>query len=327
MPLAKLFKRRPPEPRLPNLVCVGIEKCGTTFLNAAFAQSPDLLTPRKKELFFFNDHFMEGRDWYLSWYDFASKPEARYVCDITPSYFRAARSLTRIRETLGQPKIIIVLRHPVYRSFSHYVHRLRHVAPRLESYGNTFLDEMTDQRTRRLLFPHYSEHLQMLLEMFNRQDILIMTYEHDILNPLRAQEKLKNFLDLDRLDFSAMAGKRVNHGKMPRFFYSAEPGSALEIGGETYFLPPGVLLLAHAKGTRAWKDVDELTAASNIEASGNWTCGLDEAEVAHLMETYYASDLDTLERDFGIDVNQWRSMTHPVRYEVALPDIECLQKA
>jgi len=322
--LSKILKRRDARPRLPNLLCVGVEKCGTTFLNTAFEPCQSVLTPRKKELFYFNKYFAQGTDWYQSWYDFTSKPKARYVADITPSYFRSRKNLERITELLPGAKIIMVLRHPVYRSFSHYIHRIRHLAPRLDSYGYSFADILDRKDVYELLCPQYGRHLRMLTEFFDREDILLLTYENDILNPLRAQATLSEFLELDDLDFSPMLGRRVNEGKMPRFYYSSTPGANIELGGKQYQLKPGNLLLAHAKGTQEWQGIDPAVADANIEAAKNWTASLSSDQVQDIYQAHFAPDLEILREDFDVDVDQWQAMTDPVYYADALPDPELL---
>ena len=324
--LSKTFKRRDVTSRLPNLLCVGVEKCGTTFLNAAFEPCLSVLTPRKKELFYFNHSFAKGTDWYQSWYDFASKPEARYVVDITPSYFRSRKNLERITELLPGVKILVVLRHPVYRSFSHYVHRIRHQAPRLDSYGYSFADILDRKDVYPLLCPRYGRSLRMLTEFFDHKDILLLTYENDILNPLRAQAKLSEFLEIDDLDFSPMLGRRMNEGKMPRLYYSANPGASIKLGEKQYQLKPGNLLLAHAKGTREWRAIDPAVANANVEAAANWTARLSSDQVRDIYQAHFAADLEILREDFDFDVNQWQVMTDPVHYADALPDPKLLIK-
>lgn len=312
-------------PRTPNLLGLGVEKCGTTFLNAAFESCPEILTPLNKELFFFNEHYDRGMDWYLSRFPRREKKNARWICDITPSYFRSERSLRRIKEELGSPKIIMVLRHPVYRAFSHYVHRLRHVAPKLECYEWSFMEELQHVGIRSLLFPQYGMHMQQLLDFFPREDILLLTYEQDIVDPASAQAKLAEFLDLPGLDFSALGKRRVNDGRMPRFYYSQDGDEVISIDSKRYQLPPGTLLLAHAKGTQAWPEVDPKTALANVKASHKWTRQLDTDMITAVFETRFDEDLNLLQKNFDIDVQRWRRETRAIAYEDALPEIKYLR--
>jgi hypothetical protein len=304
---------------LPNLLCVGVEKSGTTFLNKVFEKSPAILTPEKKELFFFNQHFEEGLGWYQNWFKPASKPDASYVCDITPSYFRNPRTILRIKETLPNARILVLVRHPVYRSFSHYVHRLRHIALKLESYDLSLWEILEGKRENKLIFPRYYEHFRFLLEHFSPEDILVLSYEIDLFDPLQGERKLKEFLALDDLDFSSLLGTKVNDGCMPRFYYGGEHGA--EFGGangEVYYIPAHTLVLSHAKGDNVWKSIPRELAEANVQASRSWTSGLSRPEVRNIMEQHFARDNELLSKHFNIDISPWAEDA-AVSYDDALP--------
>ncbi|RYJ02932.1 MAG: sulfotransferase, partial [Actinomycetales bacterium] len=52
----------------PTFLCIGAQKCGTTWLASAVAQHPEVGTGRKKELHFFDQRaaYERGLDWYES---------------------------------------------------------------------------------------------------------------------------------------------------------------------------------------------------------------------------------------------------------------------
>lgn len=56
---------------------------------------------------------------------FKGKPEAHYFGESSTTYLPWKPSIERISRDLDSPKIIIILRHPVERSFSHYRWRYR----------------------------------------------------------------------------------------------------------------------------------------------------------------------------------------------------------
>lgn len=301
---------------LPNLLCVGMEKSGTTFIHGAFDNSPLIRVPKKKELFFFNQNFDEGLSWYRSWWDWESKPGASYTFEATPSYFRAARTLDRIAETLERPKVVLLLRHPVYRAFSHYVHRLRHVSLKLGGYNSSFIDEFY-AKNNRLLFPSYGECLEALLARFPAEDILVMTYEEDILRPELAASKLCDFLGLAELDLGDVQPDKFNQGSMPWF----------RAGGQSAEIPldEGALALVHSKGVKVWKGVAPETIALNIDGEKRWSTRLDEAHIRQVFDEYYNGDLERLESAWPIDTGQWRATVEPVTYEAAPLDPENLR--
>jgi hypothetical protein len=243
------------------------------------------------------------------------------VVDITPSYFRSRRNLERIQQLLPGVKLIMVLRHPVYRSFSHYIHRIRHVATKLQAYSCSYADILARKDAYALLCPSYKRHLQWLTDYFPRDDILLLTYEQDILEPQSAEAKLGAFLGLETLDFSPMLGRRVNEGLMPRFYYGGDAGQSDDGGCRP---PPGTLLLAHAKGTQVWEDIDPGVAAANIDAARRWTASLSGEQIASIYREHFAGEADYLQNEFGIDVSQWEAMTTAVHYRDAVPEPQLL---
>jgi len=304
--------------RVPNLICIGMEKSGTTFLNTVFEHSQSVLTPRKKELFYFNLNYHEGLDWYLSWYDYSAKPQASYVCDITPSYFRRKQAVARIKETSPNAKLLILVRHPVYRAFSHYIHRLRHVGVKLESYSASFADVLAGARGKRDVFPSYHESLSAWLECFDRDDMLFLSYESDLFSASTIEKKLHDFLGIDDLDFNRFQSHRINDGKMPKFYYGGQHGKNFMLNSSEYLIPANTLVFAHAKGCQVWEDIDPSLARSNMEAALGWTDTLTSAAADEIYATYYAEDVENFSRTFGVDTGDW-SRSDAVTYRAALP--------
>jgi hypothetical protein len=113
--------------RLPNLLIVGAQKCGTTWLHASLCKSTHIFGSATKELDFFNKpRFSDHIDAYAT--NFPEKLGASLYMESTPHYFRLpSRKIdiaVRIRDTLNNPKIIVILRNPVHRYESALVHHM-----------------------------------------------------------------------------------------------------------------------------------------------------------------------------------------------------------
>ena len=112
--------------RLPNLLVIGVPKAGTGSLYAYLSQHPDICAADEKEIGYFN-HFNSRRhtgpvpplDDYRR--HFAHWEGERYAFEATPTYSYGGRPvIDAIRETLGRPRIILILRDPVDRLWSAY---------------------------------------------------------------------------------------------------------------------------------------------------------------------------------------------------------------
>ncbi len=106
-----------------NLVIVGVPKAGTSSLFAYLAQHPDVCPSSKKELGYFTGRREDGRSGPLEDYErfFANRTGERYAMEATPAYcYQGPAVLRAIRETLGAPRLLLILREPVERLWSAY---------------------------------------------------------------------------------------------------------------------------------------------------------------------------------------------------------------
>lgn len=106
---------------LPNFLCIGAQKSGTTTLYTVLSRHPDVLLSVPKETDFFQDprKFSKGIATYEDYFSHWSGESA--VGEIEPDYLPYPEVPQRIRASLGGGiKIFAVLRNPVDRAYSHY---------------------------------------------------------------------------------------------------------------------------------------------------------------------------------------------------------------
>jgi len=114
---------------MPNLFVLGAAKAGTTALCQYLAQHPEIYFPSEKEPGFFSDNLLysKGWEWYLSKY-FADAAGYLVRGEGTPRYLRMPqRLIPRLKKAYSDDelKFVVVLRDPVLRAWSHYLHRVR----------------------------------------------------------------------------------------------------------------------------------------------------------------------------------------------------------
>jgi hypothetical protein len=111
---------------LPNFMCLGAAKSGTTTLYDILRQHPDIYVPSFKEPHFFDiiENFINGLQWYEQTY--FRQANRKIISDFTPSYFFDDDAPKRIFESLGRDiKFLVIIRNPVDRAYSHYLHSKR----------------------------------------------------------------------------------------------------------------------------------------------------------------------------------------------------------
>lgn len=115
---------------VPDFFIIGAAKAGTTALYDYLKQHPDVFLPEEKEPHFFdhNENFQKGIDWYNKSF-FSNSAGYTATGEASPSYIRNFQKVIPRIESLYPksvlPKFIIILRDPVQRAWSHYLHRKR----------------------------------------------------------------------------------------------------------------------------------------------------------------------------------------------------------
>jgi len=113
----------------PNFFILGAAKAGTTSLCGMLRRHPEIfMTQHKETQFFFNDKkYAKGLDFYIDSY-FSGAQGYSKRGEGSPSYFHAPDIVApRLVSALDSKKLkfVVILRDPVERAWSHYLHRVR----------------------------------------------------------------------------------------------------------------------------------------------------------------------------------------------------------
>lgn len=203
---------------LPNFLCVGTEKAGTTPLFLLLRQHPEVFIPPGKETYFFSrpTRHLDLRFYETSFFNGYAGEAA--IGEFTPDYVRVPGNAHRIREALGRIKIILCLREPLRRAFSHYHHCLR-VLEEGQSFAAACVEDFRkspsnmDHLAIRRAYVHgslYPPQISEYVSEFGRENVFFVILERDLIDSeakCRLIERLLGFLDLGstppaRINFS-----------------------------------------------------------------------------------------------------------------------------
>lgn len=102
----------------PDFLIIGVHKGGSTSMFEYISQHPEVEMARRKELNFYTKYFYLGMRYYQSL--FPKKSVGKITGEATPYYFFHPLVPERVKKTLPNVKIILLLRDPVLRAHSHY---------------------------------------------------------------------------------------------------------------------------------------------------------------------------------------------------------------
>ena len=162
---------------LPNLVVVGGLKCGTTSLHHYLNLHPEIAMSRPKELNFFvaELNWGLGPQWYASHFERAAPIRG----ESSPHYTnlpRFAGVAERMRELLGEARIIYMVRDPIDRMLSHYLHNVG------GGYESRPIEvALADPSSAYVSRSRYAMQAEPYLRAFGTDNVLVLTREelHD----------------------------------------------------------------------------------------------------------------------------------------------------
>ena len=201
---------------LPDLIVIGAQKAGTTSLHTWLAQHPQILPPFEKEVHYFDgglepgtDNFAKGIDWYRAHFPNKAAATDTIAFETTPLYLFHPLVASRIKEQIPNAKLIAVLRNPVDRAVSHYFHTRRNGGENLSMVDAFAAEEQRlaaagqDYRSAGYIRHsykargRYAEQLDRYMQLFAREQILIIDSEGLFARPADYMQRIYEFAGVD----------------------------------------------------------------------------------------------------------------------------------
>jgi hypothetical protein len=220
--------------RIPDFIIAGAMKCGTTSMHHILNSHPHIFIPRSEihffdlddliqhpDFFFFNGqrwHYpsfrkknMEYWDWYHAF--FAGANGEQLLGEDSTCYLASEVAPERIAKVGKGIKIIIMLRDPADRAYSHYWHLVRTGRATL-SFEETIQIEPASVLIRSL----YEKQVRNYLRFIPRERIYFVIFEEFIRNIAATTRKVCDFIGVDGnlIDLS-QANSHANAGGLPKY--------------------------------------------------------------------------------------------------------------
>ena len=214
--------------KYPNFFILGASKCGTTALYYLLGKLPQVHLSTPKEPYFFVDEFERGPDYYWRTYYAAGWRGQSLIGEAQTAHLLLPYVPQRIHQTAPDARLIVILRNPVDRAFSHWWMRrcegwealdfeesLRENHRRIAA-GLTIEGADAERLWRAHMAPradheglrrcslrvyleagHYAVQLERYLRYFPRSQLCVLFFDELSRAPLDTTRRLFEFLGLD----------------------------------------------------------------------------------------------------------------------------------
>ena len=280
------------------LFVIGVEKCGTTSLYRAMQSLPEFNLTKKKESSFFRTQYEKGISYFESLFSDSFEGEA-FNTDITPLYHRFPKVLRRIERFDAKKKILIMLRNPVSRAFSHYVHDIiNHVVTgeRTANFKQAAAFSFVDLWEKKsAYFLRYQPIVAGAFERFGKQNCHVVFFEQMVRDWKREATALDDFFGFPDPVLASVELPHENRVESIPYFF-------------TYGTPPGEpcwLAQKTARGVTLFEDLDNAQVSNALATQGSYTLDVSESLVAEMIG-WAEPDISGLESLLDVDLSGWR---------------------
>lgn len=198
----------------PSFLVIGTQKGGTTSLYRYLMAHPDVRPPARKEVGFFGYRYRNGFDWYRAQFPLALPGGSPVTGEASTSYLFHPAVPARVARHLPEVRLVALLRDPVERAHSHYLHtkrsgreplsfedaleheeeRLAHIWPHLDDPGYAIPKGLGlySYKAR----GRYWEQLERWYGAFDRSRLLVLRSEDMFDDPAGTYARVLAFLGL-----------------------------------------------------------------------------------------------------------------------------------
>jgi hypothetical protein len=160
--------------RLPTFLVIGAMKSGTSSLRDYLRAHPDVYVPPEEELHYFAEgiNWAKGLDWYRS--RFADAGTAIAVGEKSPTYAMVPEHPgvpERIAALLPDVRLLYVVREPIARIRSHFVHQFG------RGHEHLRIARAVREDPRYLDTTRYAMQLERYLDWFPAEQLMVITSE------------------------------------------------------------------------------------------------------------------------------------------------------
>jgi hypothetical protein len=239
------------EPRaLPDALIIGAMKSGTSSLHYYLTQHRQVVAPLRKEVHYFDLNYARGEAWYRA--NFGRADAGGLNLDSSPYYLLHPQVPQRAHALLPAARLIVLLRDPVRRAYSHYWHErdkgreplsfedaIAAEPERIERDHARLARGEIERSAAHQYFSYlargrYAEQIAAWLQVYPRQSLLVLRFEDLAREPLPVLNRTLGWLGLPVMESARLEPRNT------RKYPPMTPETAA--GLQDYFAPHNLAL-------------------------------------------------------------------------------------
>lgn len=207
---------------LPDFMIIGAQKCGTTSLHKYLSSHPQIFMPRRPQelhYFDFDENFQKGLLWYAEHFNEALPFQK--IGQTSPLYIFLPECSERIFQSSHKTKFIAILRDPVERAYSHYLHQVKKGSETMGFCEAVALEAMRINQNLNSLrqFSYvnrglYFKQLRRYRDLFTDDNVLVIQSEALRNDPKSVLNNCARFLEVRPFAFEEI--ERINNATYNR---------------------------------------------------------------------------------------------------------------
>jgi hypothetical protein len=192
---------------MPNFLIIGAMKSGTTALYYYLEQHPEVyMSPVKEPNFFASQGQDNAADaiTHIGTYQdlFRGVSGEKAIGEASHSYLYEPGAVSEIRRYIPEAKLIAILRNPIDRAYSHFLHRVRDGTEPLDDFAQALQEDQVGVHKGRTFQDYigrglYYSQLKRYFGTFPREQLRVYLYEDLSGAPISTVQDAFRFLKVD----------------------------------------------------------------------------------------------------------------------------------
>lgn len=176
---------------LPDFVIIGAMKSATSSLHKQLVEQQGIFmcTPKEPNFFSDADQYAKGMAWYSGL--FATAPEGSLMGEASTHYTKLPthpKAVERLKKYLPNARFVYVMRHPMDRLVSHYMHEWS------TGVYHCGIEEAINKYPELIAYGRYAMQLEPYFEAFGRDAVLPVFFDRLIREPQSELERICRFI-------------------------------------------------------------------------------------------------------------------------------------